>query len=213
MDEDWEATMHFEPLIEHTILIGALRDEYGVRAEGLAFLPYGYASACYRVARPAAAPLFLKVWPDTPSGEPNPTWRAGSLALVHAFQEHGVPVRVAAPLPTRAGGLWATAGEMPLALFPFIDGERPAWTPQLRDELATTVAAIHRATSALRDHLPAHEDFATPWSMPVRTGLEELAGVGARARSGLRARPARRAPAASRRGAGAARAPRAAARG
>ncbi len=179
--------MRFEPLIDHATLVAVLHDEYDVQAEELTFLPYGYASACYRVSRPKAAPLFLKVWPATPSGESNPSWRAETLTLLHAFQERGVPVQVAAPLSTRTGELWTIAEETPLALFPFIAGERPLWTPQLRNELAASIAVVHRATPVLHDYLPAYKDFAIPRSAPIRDRLAQLARIGPDARPGIRA--------------------------
>lgn len=179
--------MRYEPSIDHARILATLREVYDVRAARLHFLPFGYAAACYRVERAGAESLFLKLWPPAPSGEPNHSWRAASLPLLYAIRERGLPIPVPAPLRTRSGALWACAAGIPLALFPFIDGSRPVWTPQLRDTLARTIAALHRATPALADLLPAREDFAFLWAEPLRQGLGQLDTITAQDRPGLRA--------------------------
>ena len=179
--------MRYEPAIARARLIEAVRAAYGLPGEELAFVPVGYAAACYALHCVGGERYFLKLWPPAPDGRPSPTWREASLRLAHALRERGLYPRVPHPLPTRDGALWATCAGMPFAVFPFLTGSSPPpWSPALWDELARTISAIHRATPALADLLPPRETFAIPFEADLRRGLGRIAGVGAADRPGLR---------------------------
>jgi aminoglycoside phosphotransferase (APT) family kinase protein len=80
---------------------------------------------------------------------------------------------------------------MPFAVFPFFSGQTlpdwPDWPIPLLEEMARTLATIHRATPALADVLPPREDFAVSFEADLRRGLEAIEQIGPDARPGLRA--------------------------
>ncbi len=200
--------MRDEPRIARAAMLATVRERYGIVAEGLTFVPVGYAAACYVLHGAGGGRFFLKVWPVAADGGPHPAWRAGSLSLARAIHERGVGLTVPYPLPTADGALWAHVGVTaeavpighlgaapvghsqgsPLALFPFLAGASPtAWSPPLREAVARALAALHRATPVLADVLPPRETFALPFAAALRRDLAGLESIGPRARAGLRA--------------------------
>jgi len=186
--------MRYEPSIDHARLVETVRDVYGLPADRLAFVPVGYAAACYTLhcAGETEAAYILKLWPDTRAGRAGAARRDISLALTRALYDRGLYPRVPYPIPTRNGALWASVAGIPFAVFLFLAGHAPpldlsAWPLSLRDELARTLATIHRATPALADVLPPREDFDVPFETELRRGLEVVERLGPRERPGLRA--------------------------
>src|SRR5581483_6725189 len=72
----------------------------------------------YRVETEGGERFFLKV-------RAGRGFSAPSLAVPRFLHEQGVP-HIAAPLPTAAGGLWASVNDYMLSLYPFIDGRTGA---------------------------------------------------------------------------------------
>ena len=183
--------MRHEPSIDRARLIETVCDLYGLPVEGLAFVPVGYAAACYTVLCAGGARYFLKLWPGTRAGRSSPARPDVVLPLTRALHERGLLPRVPYPLATRDGALWAILAGDPFAVFPFLPGHAPppwpAWPAALRDELARTVAAIHHATPALDGVLPPRETFAITFEGALLEGLVEIERIGPRARPGLRA--------------------------
>ncbi len=183
--------MRREPPIDRARLIETIRDVYELPVEGLVFVPVGYAAACYTVRCAGGVQCFLKLWPDMRAGRASPVRPDVVLPLTRALHERDLLPRVPYPVPTRDGALWADFAGDPFAVFPFLTGRTPPpwpdWPSALRDELARTVTAIHRATPALTDVLPPREAFAVPFKADLLGGLAAIERIGPRARPGLRA--------------------------
>jgi len=178
----------YEPAIDRARLIATVRDVYGLPGERLSFVPVGYAAACYVLHCAGGARYFLKLWPDTRVGREHADRRETILRLTRALHERDLYPRVPAPIPTRDGALWAMCAAMPFAVFPFLAGSSPPpWSDALWDELARTIATIHRATPALSDVLPARETFAIPFAADLQRGLARIEQVTSMERPGLRA--------------------------
>jgi aminoglycoside phosphotransferase (APT) family kinase protein len=180
-----------EPSIDRARLIEAARDAYGIAVDDLAFVPLGYAAACYALSGAGERRYFLKLWPDTDAGRAAAERQPVVLPLMRALVERGLCPRVPAPLSTRDGGLSASFAGRPFAVFPFLAGHAPPpwseWPLALRDELARTIAAIHRATPALADVLPPRDAFDIPFEADLRRGLDAAERIGLGERPGLRA--------------------------
>ncbi len=186
--------MRYEPSMDYARLVETVRDVYGLPVDRLAFVPVGYAAVCYTLhcAGEAGASYILKLWPDTRAGRASAARRDTSLALTPALYERGLYPRVPYPIPTRDGALWASVAGIPFAVFPFLAGQAPPldlseWPLSLRDELARTLAVVHRATTALADVLPPREAFDISFEVQLRRGLEVVERIGPRAQPGLRA--------------------------
>lgn len=183
--------MRYEPRVDRARLIETVRDLYGLPVEELTFVPMGYAAACYTLYCTGGARYFLKLWPATRAGCSSPVRPEVVLPLTRALHERDLLPRVPYPIPTRDGALWAAFAGDPLAVFPLLMGRAPppwsAWPPTLRDELARTMATLHRATAAVADVLPPRETFAIPFEPDLHGSLAALDQIGPRARTGLRA--------------------------
>jgi spectinomycin phosphotransferase len=131
----------YEPPVglSDVLLLEALRDEYARAVTALTFLPLGHDSSAwvYRVEAADGPPLFLKVR----AGITNPA----SLIVPRFLRDCGV-ARVVAPIPTRAGAVWAEAAGYALILYPFIAGAtgmQQGLTPQQWREYGAALRDIH----------------------------------------------------------------------
>jgi spectinomycin phosphotransferase len=138
------------------VLLASLRDQYGLTAVSLTFLPLGHDSSAwvYQVQVDDHTPYFLKV--RTRIANP------ASLLVPRYLHDHGV-TQVIAPLPTRTHTLWATAADFAVILYPFIAGEtgmHQGMAPQQWRAYGTAMQQIHetRVTSTLAQQL-RHETF------------------------------------------------------
>jgi hypothetical protein len=178
----------FEPAVDRGALIARLRDEYAIAATHLTFVPVGFVAVCYVVDCDAGDRYFLKLWPDTHASQVSIARLPISLPLTRALYDRGLYRLVPYPIFTRCGELSSTFGSMPLALFPFFVGASPPDWPDLstdlRDKLARTVAAIHRATPALADVLPPRETFELPFENELRRALDATERIGPSERRG-----------------------------
>jgi len=183
--------VRYEPAINREKLVATLRTEYGLAVHELTFVPVGYVAACYAVRCARDRRYFLKLWPDTPVGSVAAAGRESSLRLTHALYERRLYQRLPYPIPTRQGSLSATFEGSLLAVFPFLPGHPvPRWSElpgPTRDEFARTLAAIHGATPALTDVLPARETFDLRDESDLHAGLIAIEQIGPRARPGLQA--------------------------
>jgi len=102
-------------LLDPERLREALEAAYGLAVADLRFLPLGYDSSAwvYRVEGADGVPRFLKL-------RAGPLNVAG-LRVPHLLHASGVP-GIVAPLPSRAGELWATLDSFAMILYPFVDG-------------------------------------------------------------------------------------------
>jgi aminoglycoside phosphotransferase (APT) family kinase protein len=180
--------MKVEPAIDREQLGATIRRAYGIAVEELTFVPVGYASACYTARAAGGARYFLKLWPDTHAGRSSAARRDASLALTRALHDRRLDPRVPCPIPTRSGALSSSFGGQPFAVFPFLAGAvLPDWPDLpvgLRDELARSVAALHRATPSLADVLPPRESFELPFDADLRRALDTIARLGPGERPG-----------------------------
>src|SRR5436190_17815636 len=117
------APVRHEPALDRGALIAVVRAAYGFEAAWLAFVPVGYAAACYELRDGAGQRRFLKLWPDTGAGRAAAARLDATLPLLVALDRQGI--RVPAPIPTLAGALAASFGGQPFALFPFVRGRAP----------------------------------------------------------------------------------------
>ncbi len=182
--------MRYEPPIDRARLVETVRDVYGLPVDRLAFMPVGYAAACYTLHCVGQARYFLKLWPDTRAGRASAARRDTSLALTRALYDRGLYPRVPYPIPTRDGSLWASVAGTSFAVFPFLAGHAPPfdlseWPLALRDELARSLATIHRSTPALAGVLPPREAFDIPFEAELRRGLEVIGRIGPGERPGM----------------------------
>jgi spectinomycin phosphotransferase len=104
-----------KPPIQDAKIIACLRENYGVIAADLEFLPLGYDAyaAVYRVTTDDGQHYFLKLRRDV-LYEP-------SISVPRYLRAQGIE-QVVAPLPTISGGLCGVVDEYNVLLYPFIDG-------------------------------------------------------------------------------------------
>ncbi len=104
------------PNLAETALCAALSAHWGLEAAELAFLPLGADSASfvYRVRGAGGGDYLLKV-------RAGRGFRPPSLTIPRYLAEQGV-AHIVAPIPTRAGALWAMLEGFALSLHPFIAG-------------------------------------------------------------------------------------------
>jgi hypothetical protein len=177
--------MRFEPAIEHTRLLEAVRRAYGVTGVELRFLPVGF-GACYELGAGEGERYFLKVWPHLRVGQQVTTEQLGSLALSHAIHQRVPSILLPHPLQTRSGALSADLEGIPIALFALLDGQtHPARTPALDRAVAHALAALHRAAPLFEDFPLRREAFELAWEPDLRGFLDMAARLEANARPGL----------------------------
>jgi aminoglycoside phosphotransferase (APT) family kinase protein len=181
--------VRFEPAINHARLIETVREEYGIPAQDLDFVPVGFVAACYVVNCAGGERFFLKIWPQLRVGRAAARRQYAALALTRALYDRGLYRRVPYPIPTRSGSLWADLTGMPFAVAPLLPGNAlPAQVPAvLRTEFARALATIHRATPSLADLLPPRESFAIPGKVGLERCLAVVERIGTAERPGLRA--------------------------
>ena len=104
-----------KPDLQDELIISRLRDEYGLHAVQVAFLPLGADrnTAVYRIVAEDETPYFLKlrrgVFDET------------SVTLPKFLSGQGI-VQIIAPLATKTGQLWASLDAFKLILYPFVEG-------------------------------------------------------------------------------------------
>jgi aminoglycoside phosphotransferase (APT) family kinase protein len=181
--------MKFEPPIDRAALTQTLVTAYGLADPELAFVPVGYAAACYVIRCRDGQRLFVKLWPERSVGGGGIAALEATLRLLTTIHDRVYPW-VPFPIPTIDGASWSTFAGWPLALFPFLPGETaPPWATlpvQNRDELARVLATIHRATPELAAVLPARDRFEIADEATLIASLAAVDRIGPGARPGLR---------------------------
>lgn len=161
-----------KPDIQDEEIVACLRDEYGLHASHITFLPLGAdpQTAVYRAEAAGGAQYFVKlrrgVFDET------------SVTLPRFLGEQGVsPIIV--PVATPTGRPWANLGPFTVILYPFIAGE-DAYAVRLTVrqwvDLGRALKRIHTVT------LPAHlrgrlqrERYSPQWRDRVKTHLASAA--------------------------------------
>jgi spectinomycin phosphotransferase len=130
-------------------LRAVLRDQYGVEAAALTFLPLGLDSMAgvYRVVSEQGTAYLLKA-------KAGPFYEAGYL-VARYLRDQGI-TEIVAPLRAKLHALWTKLGEWTITLYPFIDGEH-GWTPGMTDAQWQAVGTVIRQMHQVR--LP-QEGFA-----------------------------------------------------
>jgi spectinomycin phosphotransferase len=152
-------------------IIACLRDEYGLVAVQIAFLPLGadLNTAVYRAIADNQTPYFLKlrrgVFDET------------SVALPKFLSDQGI-APIIPPLVAKTGQLWASMDDFKLILYPFVEG-RNGYEVGLSDrcwrELGAALKNIHTAATPpeiLR--YIQREAFSPHWRESVKSFLDRL---------------------------------------
>ena len=151
-----------KPDLTDAAITAALRDHYGLAVESLEFLQLGNDSYAwvYKVVAQDGKTFLLKVR----KGAIN----EASLSVPRFLKDHGIEQAVA-PLPTRAGTLWAAAEPFALIVYPFVEGRMGAQgglsDAQWR-EMGVVMKQIHRLplSADLRAQLRT-ETFSSKWAV------------------------------------------------
>jgi len=104
-----------KPSIQDEKIIAALKEEFGLEAARLTFLPLGadLNTAVYRVVAASGTAHFLKlrggIFDET------------SVTLPRFLSDQGI-TQIIPPLASKSGQLWASLGEFKMILYPFIEG-------------------------------------------------------------------------------------------
>lgn len=149
-----------------------MRDEYGLRAVQVTFLPLGADrnTTVYRVMADDGAPYFLKLR----SGIFDET----SVALPRFLSDQGV-AQIIAPLTNKTGQPWARLNAFTVILYPFVDG-RDGYEITLSErqwaDFGAALKAIHTADvpPALTAHIQ-QETYSSHWRATVRKLLMRAA--------------------------------------
>ncbi len=159
-----------KPAIPDDTLLACIRDEYGLHAESLTFLPLGadVNTAVYRLEAGGAA-YFLKLRGGA--------FNEAAVAVPKYLNDHGL-AQVIPSLRTRSGSLWASLPPYHVILYPFVEGhhgyERKL-TPAQWAEFGAALKSMHRAEvpPALTGGIP-REDFSPRWREAVRAYLARI---------------------------------------
>lgn len=152
----------------------ALATDYELDDSDITFLPVGHDAHAwaFRADTRDGASYFLKV-------RRRITNEAG-LVIPHFLHDRGV-ARVVAPLATKHGTLWATAGDYALVVYPFIGGATgmaAGMSDRQWIEYGATLRAIHEvAPSTAIERLLRRDDFAPVGAAEIRALDEHVASA------------------------------------
>ena len=132
--------MREPPKLPDSMLIGAVKAEYGISISELTFLPLGAdsASASYRAQAVDGPTYFLKL-------RAFHGFRSASLLVPLYLHEQGIP-HLLPPLTTIAHAAWVMVDDFALSLFPFVEarmGAEAGLSERQWAALGTTVKQIH----------------------------------------------------------------------
>ena len=154
-----------KPNLEDEKIVACLWNDYGLRAEEVAFLPLGADkdTAVYRVIGDNATPYFLKLRRGA--------FNEMTVVVPGLLRDQGSE-HVIAPLLTHSRQLWAALDEYKVILFPYVEGQN-AFDAGLSDhhlvELGQTLKSLH--TTALPPRLAnqiERESFSPHWRAAVK---------------------------------------------
>jgi spectinomycin phosphotransferase len=161
-----------KPDLQDEEIIACLQREYGLQAEGLAFLPLGadLNTAVYRAFTEDGGPYFVKL-------------RRGvfdeiTVVLPKFLSDQGVR-QIIAPLATREGQLWAVLNAFKLILYPFVEGHsarEAALSDRQWADFGAALNAIH--TTSLPETLARliqKEAYSPRWREIVREFMVRVA--------------------------------------
>jgi spectinomycin phosphotransferase len=158
------------PDIALDLLLGALRERYGLPLNTIAFLPIGADAAAwaYRAEAADGAAYFVKVRQGTV--------REAGVRLARYLSDHSA-VPVVAPLPDRTGALWIAFAKYTVTLAPFIEGrtgKEQGLTEQQWLDYGAALRALHGTTLPRELALLLDRDeFRSGWDKRARR-VDEL---------------------------------------
>lgn len=164
-------TMLEKPDLPDQEIITCLRDDYGLRAGQVAFLPLGADrnTAVYHAVAGDGKPYFVKLrWGD---------FDEVSVTLPRFLSDQGIS-QIIPPLATRTGRLWASRDAFKAILYPFIAG-RDGYEVDLSDrhwrEFGAALKKIHatEVPPTLLNRIP-RETWSPRWREVVRTSLKRI---------------------------------------
>lgn len=177
------------PAIDVSVVLEALRQEYGLPVDRITFLTTSWVSRCYRAEIAVGQSYLLKLYDESMPAPLLATSRNFYLPLSHELCTRGLLPHIACPVRARDGRFSVRAGSYLLILFHFIEGE-PVGFRDLPDEilvkLAGLVGRLHRSTGALDLVNPLVEGFQIAFEDALPAGLEVLANPGPNEHAGWR---------------------------
>ncbi len=159
------------PPISSASILACLRDDFGLEAVRVEFLPLGadLHTAVYRAETQDGRAWFVKLR----SGDFEET----SVRLPLYLAEKGVP-HILAPLTTKSGLPWAGLDDYKVMLYPFIagvDGYQAALSPAGWREFGASLRRIHdlRLPPALQSRIPC-ESYTSSAGATIRAYLQRI---------------------------------------
>jgi len=144
-----------EPQLDRDGILRGVQDLFGIHADGISFVPVGYATACYELTHGSVATWFLKIFPDTGVTASVIERQPAVLRLLLELSRSMRTARVLAPVATRHGGLIGTIENLPAVLFPYVSGSAPAGgDPAVWAQSAIFLAELHSTPSPADHALP-----------------------------------------------------------
>jgi spectinomycin phosphotransferase len=159
-----------KPDFSEQSIISRLREEYGIFAARVVFLPLGVDvnSAVYRVETEDKSTYFLKIR----TGE----FDEMAVAIPQFLRSQGIQA-VIAPVMTEEGQLWGNMGANKMILYPFIqgkDGYEIALTGQNWIDLGRALKKVHTAqVPAVLAQFIRRETFSPVWREMVKSYQEQ----------------------------------------
>jgi len=183
--------MKTELAIDRRALIHTVRQEYGIDAAHLTFIPLGEVSYSYIVDCADGGRYFLKRLDDSRLGRISASRLDFTLAVTWSLHAQGLFRNLPLSVRLQNGDFYTHFDGLPLILFDYIagrtlDGEHPLSDTTLA-ELARSVAIIHESTSEIAMVHPYVERFDIPFEGDLLEGLDELGRITGRDRWGRQA--------------------------
>ncbi|RIK37773.1 MAG: phosphotransferase [Chloroflexi bacterium] len=160
-----------KPDLPDECLVACLQEAYGLRIDGVSFLPLGadFSAAVYRVVARDGRSYFVKL-------------RRGrfdevSVILPKLLHDQGV-TQVIPPIATKTGQLWTHLDDHHLILYSFVEGGNGfevELAPHDWSELGTALRRIHTVTlpAEIRQRIP-QESYTPRWRNTLKVFLDEV---------------------------------------
>lgn len=182
--------MKYEPLLNHNSLLAFLRQEYGIEATELTFVPVGMVSCSYIVTCDNEHErYYLKLLGPSRLARLNASRLNFYLPICEQLVHLGYQVPKA--VPTRAGLRIGQYEDQTSVLFPFIEGQvvqsMPHRPKNLTGRLGQFVARMHSDTLRLgltRENCQYFETWKPHWMSTLRGAFNEITTLPADLRSG-----------------------------
>ena len=161
-----------KPELKDEQIINCLRDEYGLDAETISFLPLGadVDSSVYRVVIKDGTNYFLKL-------RKGDLFREASVVIPNFLGTLGIR-QVIPPLATQTGQLWANLNPFKVVLYPFVEGQPGLdikMSHQQWVEFGSALKSFHTADIPATITLDIQrDDFSPRWRDTAKLYLEHV---------------------------------------